>query len=323
LIIGRAIIYFVSLRGPRHWPWILLAVAAVLWPDPALAWGPAAHLDYGLFVLREAGLLAPALRGLLLHYSDDYLYGCVAADIVVGKNFAKTAYHCHTWHNGMRLLHAAHTDPLRSLSYGFLSHLAADTVAHNYYVPYKTVESHGSPATRHTYWELRFDQVAHGDERVWQALRRIGRRRFPEHDAFLQENLLGASRLFSFSTSRHLFNSMMLVSQANHWRRAMSLVARRSRLQLPEREVEEYNHLARGAVMDFLVRGDRSRTVTSDPIGARALRASRRLRGQLKTLRAAPRLHEREVMRLSHDIRVGFRNGIYGDLVVPDLGAHA
>jgi len=301
---------------------VLLAALAVLWPDPAWAWGPATHLDYGLFVLREAALLAPALRGLLLRYQEDYLYGCVAADIIVGKNFAKTAYHCHTWRNGLRLLDAAHSDPLRALTYGFLSHLAADTVAHNYYVPYKTVESHGSPATRHTYWELRFDQVAHGDQQVWEALGRIGRRSFPDHDAFLQENLFGASRLFSFGTSRKLFNSMMLVSRANHWRHAMSLVARRSRLQLPESEVAEFNRLSRDAIMDFLVRGVHSRTMTSDPIGAQAIRASRRLRQQLKTLRHRRRHSEAVWPRLSTDVRTSFRNGIYGDLVVPDLGAH-
>jgi hypothetical protein len=300
-----------------------MAVFAVLAPEPAFAWGPAAHLDFGLFVLREAAMLAPVLRGLLLRNQEDYLYGCVAADIIVGKNFAKTAYHCHTWPNGLRLLDAAGTDPLRALSYGFLSHLSADIVAHNYFVPYKTVESHGSPATRHTYWELRFDQVAHGDEHVWQALGRIGRRRFPEHDEFLQENLLGASRLFSFRTSRRLFNSMMLVSRANHWRNAMSLVARHSRLELPEREVAEYNRLTREAVMDFLLHGDRSRTVTADPIGARAIRASRKLRGQMKGLRALRALREPDLHRVSSHIRAGFREGIYGDLVVPDLAAHA
>lgn len=301
---------------------MLLAALAVLWPDNALAWGPAAHLDYGLQALREAALLAPALRALLLRHQDDYLYGCVAADIIVGKNFAKTAYHCHTWKNGLRLLDAAGTDPLRALAYGFLSHLAADTVAHNYFVPYKAVESHGAPATQHTYWELRFDQIAHSNDKVWEALGRIGRRRFPEHDAFLQENLLGASRLFSFRTSRKLFNSMMLVSRAQHWRRAMSLVARRSRLTLSKAEVDEFNHLTRNAVIDFLVHGEGSRTVTSDPIGANAIRTSRRLRGQLKS--RGPSSNGHSVWpHLSRDIRAGFRNGIYGDLVVPNLDSAA
>lgn len=303
----------------RNWPWMLLAALAVLWPESALAWGPAAHVDYGLQALREAALLAPALRALLLRYQDDYLYGCVAADIIVGKNFAKSAYHCHTWRNGLRLLEAAPVDPLRALAYGFLSHLAADTVAHNYFVPFKTVESHGSPATQHAYWELRFDQLAHSDDEVWDVLGRIGRRRFPEHDAFLQENLLGASRLFSFRTSRKLFNSMMLVSRTRNWRRAMSLVARHSRLRLPKAEVKEFNRLAHGAVMDFLIRGDRSRTVLSDPIGTDALRASRRLRGELKRMRLRRARRSGLWPHVSKEIRAGFRNGMYGDRGFPRL----
>jgi hypothetical protein len=188
-------------------------------------------------------------------------------------------------------------------------------------VPYKTVESHGSPATRHTYWELRFDQVAHSDARVWEALGHIGRRRFPEHDAFLKENLLGASRLFSFRTSRRLFNSMMLVSRANQWRRAMSLVARRSRLPLPEAEVAEFNGMSQDAILDFLLRGVRSKTITADPIGAHAIRASRRLRQQLKTLRHARRPGALWP-HVSGDVRTSFRDGIYGGLVVPDLDKH-
>ena len=40
----------------------------------------------------------------------------------------------------------------------FLAHLAADTVAHNYFVPYQTVVSFHRSRTRHAYWELRYEQ---------------------------------------------------------------------------------------------------------------------------------------------------------------------
>jgi hypothetical protein len=290
-----------------------------LWPAAAFAWGPGAHLDFGMQVLQGLAFVAPFLRDLLEAHSEDYLYGCIAADIIVGKNLAPYRDHCHNWQVGLKLLGAARTQPQKALVYGFLTHLSADTIAHNYYVPYKTVESFRTRVARHAYWELRFDQVAHASEAVWDTLRRIGRHRFPEHDVFLGHVLGDSSRLFSFRTSQRVFNSFLLLSRLKRWRQMNTAVARRSLLPLTAQEVAECNRLAQEAIFDFLIEGERSRTVTADPTGARNLRIAKMLRRELKVLARARRLDEEAWPETAALLRHRFRAGIYGKLELPDL----
>src|SRR5262249_8622094 len=158
-------------------------------------------------------------------------------------------------------------------------------VAHNFFVPYKTVESFRTTIAKHTYWELRFDQIKiRRDEAVWTTLSRIGQSRFPDHDAFLEEMLTGASRLFSFGTSKHLFNSMMTLSRMKRWREMMTMVANRSELPLGEQEFADFDRLAMNAIYAFLIDLEKSRTVTVDPTGARNLRMAKDVRRELRTL---------------------------------------
>src|SRR5512142_3128259 len=138
-----------------------LAAAVVLvlaWPSDAFAWGPLAHLSFSGQALQNLGLVQSPIRALLQDFGNEFLYGSLAADIVVGKNMARYLYHCHNWRVGFNVFKNAKAGGEQAFSLGFLSHLAADTVAHNYFVPYKTVASYHKRNTQHAYWELRFDQ---------------------------------------------------------------------------------------------------------------------------------------------------------------------
>jgi hypothetical protein len=292
----------------------------LLAPRLALAWGPATHIDFGLQVLRASAILTPLVRELLRRYPDDYLYGCCAADIVVGKNFAKYLYHCHNWQVGLRVLDSAYDDRQKALCYGFLTHLSADIVAHNFFVPYKSVESFRTTIAKHTYWELRFDQVKiTRNEAVWTTLARIGQSRFPEHDAFLEEMLIGASRLFSFGTSKKIFNSMMLLSRLSRWRAMLTRVAQKSELPLSAAEFAEFDRLAMNAIFAFLIDVERSRTVTVDPTGARSLRVAKDLRRELRGLSRERAVDDTRWRGVAETLRERFREGIYGRLDIPDL----
>jgi hypothetical protein len=290
-----------------------------LWPAHAFAWGPGAHLDFGMQVLEAIGFLAPVLRKLLLTHADDFLYGCIAGDIIVGKNLAPYRDHCHNWQVGLKLLEATSSEPQRALTYGFLTHLAADTIAHNYFIPYKMVETFHTRVARHAYWELRFDQVAHSSDTVWEMLRHIGRRRFVEHDAFLGEVLGDSSRLFSFRTSQRLFNSFMLLQRLKRWRQMNAAVARRSQLSLSAEEVAECNRLAQAAIFNFLMDGTLSRTLSVDPTGGRNLRIAKVIRRELRLLNRAGRIDAAHWPRAATLLRERFRAGIYGKLEIPDL----
>jgi hypothetical protein len=308
--------------GPPTWFWLLWAALAVLLvPATACAWGPGAHIDFGMQVLEGLALLAPALRELLGRHADDYLYGCCAADIIVGKNLAPYRDHCHNWQVGLKMLDSAESSPQKALVYGFLTHLSADIVAHNYFIPYKTVESFRNRFARHAYWELRFDQVAHSSDVVWDTLRRIGKHKFREHDEFLGRILGDSSRLFSFRMSQRLFNSFMLLQRLKRWRQANAVVARRSPLPLTEQEVSECNRLAHQAIFAFLVQGVHSRTLRADPTGSRNLRQAKLLRRELRLLRRKGRLDLTRWPAFTLQLREAFREGIYGKLEIPEVPA--
>lgn len=119
---------------------VLTAAILLLLPASAWAWGAGAHLVTGNLVLDNLHLLAPALAALLKAHRNDFLYGALSADILIGKGVKKRPDHCHNWDKGFELLGGTalrlSDDPaLKAYAWGYLAHLAADVVAHNFYVP--------------------------------------------------------------------------------------------------------------------------------------------------------------------------------------------
>ncbi|MEK6246675.1 MAG: zinc dependent phospholipase C family protein, partial [Planctomycetales bacterium] len=64
-------------------PAILISVALLLFPSAALAWGIGVHLQTGAWILDNLAQLPGPLRTLLAAYPNDYLYGCISADITL------------------------------------------------------------------------------------------------------------------------------------------------------------------------------------------------------------------------------------------------
>ncbi len=269
-------------RGPDFFELALWVLGFVLVSQPAWAFGPPTHVSLGLEVLRYLGLLPAAVRAVLRQYPDSFLYGTFVADAVLGKNLSEYAHHCHNWDVGFGMLGQSRSERLVSLSWGFLSHLAADVVAHNYFVPFHVVTSYRAQTTRHIYWEMRFDHLAGRDGAVWEVLGEAGRFRFPEEDLFLQTQLARSSRLLPFEASHRLFNSIVLVSRTERWRRATAAVASRSVWRLDRREYGRIRQLALNAVFSLLVDGRSAAVVRADPTARSVLTQARNLRRALR-----------------------------------------
>ncbi|MBI5344478.1 MAG: zinc dependent phospholipase C family protein, partial [Deltaproteobacteria bacterium] len=114
-------------------PFVISIIIVLFMPDAVLAWGPPAHLEIGQEILGNTALITHAVRALIERFPYDFLYGNISADIVVGKNLVEELKHCHNWKMGFKLLKKASTDSQKAFAYGYLSHLAADTVAHNHF----------------------------------------------------------------------------------------------------------------------------------------------------------------------------------------------
>ncbi len=305
--------------GDRHLRYLSLAsLAAVAFailaiPTAAHAWGPLAHLSFSAQALVQLSAAPSPSFSVVADFANEFLYGSLAADIVVGKNLARYVYHCHNWRVGFNVHRAAKPGAERAFALGFLAHLAADTVAHNYFVPYQTVASFHRKRTRHAYWELRYDQRM--DRELSEVAREVSGRAYRGHDELLRRTLGGASVL-PFSLSKHLFGA--LLASARHARfqsLSRGVLAPHKDLPLDDDLVDETGRLAVQAIMGVLHDGERCEAARADAIGARNIRMATQLR------EALARRHRRLPLSLARsvavDARESFRRGIHGPLVLP------
>lgn len=274
-------------------------------PDSCWAWGFGVHLQLGHQLLADLGQLPSALQQLLSRYPADFLYGCISADITIGKKYTHYLKHCHSWNMGHRILSAAANDAQRACAYGYLAHLAADTVAHGYMVPFKMVRSYKTVLLKHAYWELRFESQV--PQQVWQEARQLAQQDFSDHDKLLRRVLVNT--LFSFGTNKRLFNSMLLVSRIKRWQKILHTMDRRSRWVVKDWERQEYLSLALEAITSILSDPE-SPYLQADPTGERALNVAAQLRGNLNGLWLDGKLPEPQSSQLIESLRPEFRQAI-------------
>ncbi|HKK92729.1 MAG TPA: zinc dependent phospholipase C family protein [Longimicrobiales bacterium] len=253
----------------------LVTLGWVLLPEPVLAWGPGTHIALGNLVLAAGHLLPPALAALIGRHPVHFLYGSVAADISLAKKYAPEGRHCHHWHVGEEIHDEADTEALEAMAYGYLAHLAADTVAHNLYVPRQLLFTTTTAGIGHTYWEHRMD-VHVGEENLREARKIVTRHDHSAADELMDRVL--ASTLFSFRTNRMFFRGMIHASADQRWIRLFDQILKRSRYDVTDDLVDRYLALSFDAVIDYLRDRDDSGPANLDPIGDERLHLAASLR---------------------------------------------
>lgn len=250
----------------------LAVVALALLPSEAHAWTPATHIFLGEAVLANLKLLAPAIAELLRAFPYDFLYGNIAADTSIAKKYAPVGRNCHAWHVGQEIYEEAKTDALRSFALGYLAHLAADAVAHNFFVPRQLVITARSVGLGHSYWESRFDM--HLGEHYAKTAAEVLRLDHSAADEHL-DNIL-APTIFSIRTSRRIFRSMVGLAETQSWQRAVKALGDVSRWPLNSALVERHLAVSFDLIMDLLAAGGKARRL--DPAGESSLRLAKRMR---------------------------------------------
>jgi len=292
------------------------AVLAILfYPSDALAWGPLAHLSFSAQALGQLSAVGPSIRALLQESGDAFLYGSLAADIVVGKNMARYLYHCHNWRVGFHVFDRAESGEEQAFALGFLAHLAADTVAHNYYVPFQTVASFHKSRTQHAYWELRYDQRM--DRGLPALARRVSCRKLRDHDRLLRRELAGASVL-PFDVSRQLFQSLLASARHSRFQHVSRLaLAPERNLPLEAELIQDTGALAVRAIVGMLREGERCEAARADATGGRNIKLAQDLRRRLRERTAAGRITTADARAIAAETRASFRRAIQGKLVLP------
>ncbi|MEK6611701.1 MAG: zinc dependent phospholipase C family protein [Gemmatimonadota bacterium] len=269
----------------RHATVVVLLLA--LTPVAAYAWTPGTHILLGEAVLRSASLLPASIAELLQAFPYDFLYGSIAADTSIAKKYARFGRHCHHWYVGLEILNRARDETLKSFAYGYLSHLAADVVAHNWFVPHQLAVTSSTKTIGHSYWESRFEtHLGAQHSRRAHEIILLDHARADDHlDRILSPTI------FSTHTNRRIFRGMVRVTDAESWQRVFALMAERSRWDLAERDVGSYLSRSFDFVVDFLRRMDGSEPYAHDPSGEEPLRAAKAVR------RTAMRLGDEDTAR--------------------------
>ncbi len=244
-------------------------------PDRLLAFGPATHVFLGEHLLSSLYLLPAALSDLLRAYPLSFLYGSVAADISFAKKYVPAGRHSHYWHVGEEILAGARNDRLRAAGYGYLCHLAADTIAHNYFVPRQLMLTSSTKALGHSYWEHRLD-VELGEGYTGRAREVVVDYDHGEADNLFDSVLSGT--IFSFETNRRIFRGMVRFQDNERWQNVFGRLLERSRWDLQSGDVEDYLSRSFDSMVDYLLRRRASHAAARDPIGDFNLHLSKKVR---------------------------------------------
>ena len=177
----------------------------ILAPTTLYAWGPLTHVYLGTEIFYFASLLPAGLYSLLKRYKKDFIYGNIMADTTLGKSYLPEEGHSHNWQTALSLRDSARTDSEFAFALGYMTHLAADTVAHGELTM-------GQGSLEHVRLESAVDRLVGGRHRL-SALSfspKVQRR----NDSFLQSTN-PESVVFSHSANRKIFKGIVALSALN------------------------------------------------------------------------------------------------------------
>ncbi|NLX14421.1 MAG: zinc dependent phospholipase C family protein [Phycisphaerales bacterium] len=264
------------------WKWVLgvAAAALLLSPQSLLAWGPATHVKLASDLLDQLGLLPAITAALLRRNARDYLFGNIAADVVIAKKLSRVKQFCHHWQTGLTLYRDAATDRGRAFALGYLTHLAADTVAHNKFLPRQIALHRTTISFGHMYWEMRADSTI--GPFYWNKLHLLLQEMFEEHRQSLSVYL--TDTFLPFAVNWRMFYRTNRFMSRHFLRKAMERWYDRSRWTLSDQLMREYRAECLHRMLDVLTNLEHASVLHEDPNGNAALAYTRVQRRMLRRL---------------------------------------
>jgi hypothetical protein len=271
-------------------------------PESSYAWGPGVHIKLGLDIINSIHKIAPALADIIVNNHYYYLYGSISPDIIIGKKYAKEINHCHNWEVGSYILSKSENDAETAFAYGYLSHLAADAVAHNYFVPNQIISNFMARTLRHTYWEMRYDRLMERD--IWEIFKEIPRDVRRESNKKLKKIL--TTTIFSFSTNKRIFNGIMHINRISRWRSMIESVSDKSQWTLTKKDEKNYYKLTLNSLTDLMQNNETASCLNADPNGTDALKVATKIRKDLKILNKQGKLSPYDTHRILNELKPHF-----------------
>ncbi len=266
--------------GARKPVIVACAVAAVVLlvaPSAVWAWGPVTHIALGIQALATIVPRSHPLYATLAAFPEIFLYGSLAPDIVQGRRLqSRLRRHSHNWTTGFGLLESAASPTAQIFALGYLAHLAADVIAHNFFLPACFIGRYDARLSGHIYFEACFD-AAH-EQSYQEVLLKLLSVDFTSFDALLEKGL--DSPLVPFGMHRRLFEGgLKRIRQFNRIVKALGGAAK-----FHPQEAQTLCDASRAAIGEVIERVEAASVCRFDPMGRQSLRYAAATRQRLRRL---------------------------------------
>lgn len=220
----------------------------ILMPATAWAWGPMTHIYVANELFAYASLIPAGIFSLMSGFRQDFLYGNLMADMILGKSCLPEEKSPHSWATGMRFLEQAQGESEQAFAYGYLCHLAADTVAHGILVEEQQDVSHA-------WLEIQADAMIH--KTYWLQSVSFSRAVQRRNDRFLENSL--DSYIFSFKTNKKIYKSFVFLSLLNV----------RRKVHVDRDYIHELHDQSLARMISLLREGKKSLVLQENPMAVR------------------------------------------------------
>ncbi len=242
---------------------LVVFLAILLVPSLADAWGPLTHVYLGYQIIDIGAALIPAgIYGILKKYKNDFLYGNLSADIILGRRYHSFEKNSHNWDIAWKLLDASKTDRQKAFAYGYLMHLCADTVVHNN-------EPSEIPFS-HSLLEIKSDSIV--DKKYRRTMRKLDKKMQRKNDVFLEKKL--ESLFFSFKTNRRLFKGLLLLSRVPNYSPVSNFIDSRFPYRITVGDIYNYQQESLSRMFELLINGKDAEVLREQPLGRYTRKAS-------------------------------------------------
>lgn len=228
----------------------------LLIPVSVYAWGPLTHIYLGNELFTLSPLIPISIFEIIRRYKKDFFYGNLMADIIIGKKYLPENKNCHNWDFGFELLKSAKTSQQKSFVYGYLSHLAADTVAHNIY-------THHTKNIKHPLLEMKADSIV--DKKYWYQAFFIDKDIQLRNDIFLSNSIKGF--FFSYKTNKRILKSLIFLTIL-YREKFNDFIDRNINFNFPDRNIiKKYQTESLNNIIDLFQRWENSDVIKINPNG--------------------------------------------------------
>jgi hypothetical protein len=271
----------------------------LLTPGHAFAWGPVTHVALGVQVLATVITPSTPLQAALVNLPEVFIYGGLAPDIVQGRRFqSRLRRHSHNWATGLGLLQSARGERENAFVLGYLAHLAADVVAHNFFLPARFIGYFDKGLPSHIYNEACFDSLYERDYRDL-LLKLLAIDFSPLHE-MLKRSI--DAPLGGFAAHRLIFEGGL--RRIRQWHRVIRATGGAARI--PRSEADLFAQASQQAIAGVLAQHGAAACCRFDPMGADALKSALASRRNLLRLTRMGAQAEQTARELSgsmlHDV---------------------